>query len=118
MLAGAIVYGETTRRYDLLAWAIMPDHVHLILVPIRPLAETMRWLKTATANRANTILGCKGVSFWRREYYDRWMRTERELSETITYVEENSVRRGLVGTSTDWRWSSAYTGGKTAGVTG
>jgi len=118
MLAEAIVYGETTRRYDLLAWAIMPDHVHVVLVPIKPLADTMRWLKTATANRANTILGRKGLPFWRREYYDRWMRTERELSETITYVEENPVRRGLTGSSADWRWSSAYTGGKTAGVTG
>jgi len=50
--------------------------------------------------------------------YDRWMRTERELSETIPYVEENPVRRGLIGSSADWRWSSAFTGGKTAGVTG
>jgi REP element-mobilizing transposase RayT len=60
MLADAIVYGETTGRYDLLAWAIMPDHAHLVLVPIRPLAATMRW----TANRANTISGVKNVPFW------------------------------------------------------
>ena len=106
MICEAILYGEKTERYHLLAWVIMPDHVHLVIIPKKSLKEIMRWLKTATASRANAILGTTGRPFWTREYYDRWMRTERELSEAIAYVEANPVRRGLTADSCDWRWSS------------
>jgi len=55
---------------------------------------------------ANAIPGTISQCFWRREYFDRWMRTERELSEAITYVEANPVRRGLIADASDFRWSS------------
>ena len=45
----------------------MPNHVHVVMQPIRPLPEIMRWLKTATANRANALLGRTGTPFWQRE---------------------------------------------------
>jgi REP element-mobilizing transposase RayT len=94
----------------------MPNHVHVVMQPIRPLPEIMRWLKAATANRANALLGRTGEAFWRREYYDRWIRSERELASAIAYVEDNPVRSGLAACSEEWPWSSAYqaqgTGGK------
>src|ERR1039458_225747 len=47
----ALLHGERVRRsYDLFAWVVMPNHVHIIVKPIRSLAEIMRWLKAATAN--------------------------------------------------------------------
>jgi len=54
----ALLHGESVRRdYDLIAWVVMPNHVHVVLKPIAKLAEIMRWLKAATANRANRVLG-------------------------------------------------------------
>ncbi|SPE34103.1 conserved hypothetical protein [Candidatus Sulfopaludibacter sp. SbA3] len=85
----------------------MPNHVHVLLKSIQPLSEVMRWLKTATASRANALLGRAGP-FWQREYYDRWMRSEKELLATIAYVEANPVRKGLAACAEEWRWSSAY----------
>lgn len=46
--------------------------------------------------------------FWRREYYDRWMRSDRELSKTIAYVEENAVRKQLASCAEEWPWSRAF----------
>jgi REP element-mobilizing transposase RayT len=63
--------------------------------PKVPLQGIMRWLKAATANRANVVLNRVGKSFWCREYYDRWMRSDKEISETIAYVEGNPVRAGI-----------------------
>jgi putative transposase len=109
IFADALLYGETVRRsYDLLAWAVMPDHVHVVLEPLVPLPDTMRWLKAATANRANKLIGNTGKPFWRREYYDRWIRTGKELSAVIAYVEDNPVRGGLAASHEAWRWSSAF----------
>ena len=96
IVADALVPGELVRHsYGLLAWVVMPDHVHSVMKPIHPLPEIMRWLKTATAHRANALLDRTGATFWRREYYDRWMRSEKELGAAIGYVEENPVRSGL-----------------------
>jgi len=123
IFAQALTHGERVRRaYGLFGWVVMPNHVHVVIEPIRPLSEIMRWLKAATANRANELLGRTGQSFWRREYYDRWIRSERELASAIAYVEDNPVRSGLAACSEAWPWSSAYqpqgTGDKIAGVTG
>ena len=107
IVSQAIVHGARVRRYELLAFVVMPDHVHLVIQPAGRLGEIMRWLKTATANRVNRILGRSGA-FWRREYYDRWMRSDRELSAAIGYVEDNPVRRGLCACAEEWRWSSAF----------
>jgi REP element-mobilizing transposase RayT len=68
----------------------------------------MRWLKAATANRANVLLGRTGEAFWQREYFDRWIRTEKQLGSVIAYVEENPVRSGLAACPEEWRWSSAH----------
>jgi putative transposase len=85
----------------------MPNRVHVVVTPILPLPEIMRWLKAATANRPNALLGRTGTAFWQREYFDRWIRTEKQLASVIAYVEDNPVRSGLAACPEDWRWSSA-----------
>jgi len=115
----ALLYGENVRRYDLLAWVVMPNHVHLVLQSKARLPDVVRWLKTATAVRANRTLGRNGEPFWQREYFDRWIRSEEELLKTISYVENNPVTAGLAASPEEWPWSSPAedTGGETAGAT-
>jgi len=109
IFADALLVGESVRRsYDLLAWIVMPNHVHVVMHPIRPLPEIMRWLKAATANRANRVLGRTGTAFWQREYFDRWIRSDKHLASVIAYVEGNPVRSGLAANPEEWRWSSAH----------
>jgi REP element-mobilizing transposase RayT len=116
----ALLYGERVRRsYDLFAWVVMPNHVHVVLKPHAKLRDYAMG-KTATAVRANSIAGRTGQPFWQREYFDRWIRTDKELASVIAYVEANPVKAGYVIRPEDWPWSSAAkpTGGKTAGATG
>jgi len=52
MFVEALLHGEAVRGfYDLYAWVVMPNHVHVVLKPNRKLPEIMRWLKAATAQR-------------------------------------------------------------------
>jgi putative transposase len=104
-------------KYDLHAWVIMPNHAHLVIEPKVPLNRTMQWLKTATANRANAMLRRIGQPFWMREYYDRWMRSDAELSKTIAYIEDDPVRAALASSPEQYRWSSASTDDKIVGAT-
>jgi REP element-mobilizing transposase RayT len=103
----ALLYGASQGKYDLHAWVIMPDHGHMVIEPKAPIQRIMQWLKSATAHRANAVLDRAGEPFWMREYYDRWMRSDAEISKTIAYLEDNPVRAGLAASAEEYRWSSA-----------
>lgn len=94
-------------RYRLLAWCVMPNHVHAVVEPVQGhrLGGIVHSWKSFTANSANTLLGRTGA-FWHEDYFDRYMRNEEHLMRTIGYVEQNPVKAGLVGTVEDWAWGS------------
>ena len=96
------------RRYRLLAWVIMPNHVHVLVetLPGYPLAEVAHSWKSFTAKEANKILGRSGA-LWQREYFDRFIRDERHLAHAICYIHDNPVKAGLVQQAEDWPYSSA-----------
>jgi len=111
MFVDALHYGgEVRNSWELGAWVVMPNHVHLVLRPIDPLSEALRWLKTATAVRARKILELPPGPFWQREYYDHWIRSRDELARVSSYIERNPVSAGLVPSPAEWPWSSATPG--------
>ncbi len=102
--------------YRLLAWVIMPNHVHVVVGPVRSLdgdrlrpglEDLLRGWKGASARRINQVLGRTGA-LWQRESFDRWIRDQEHLERSIAYVQDNPVRAGLCREAAEWRWSSAY----------
>jgi putative DNA methylase len=95
-------------RYRLLAWVIMPNHVHaLIEMQETPLATIVRSWKSYTANEANRLLGRAGT-FWQPEYFDRYMRDQEHLAKAIRYIENNPVKARLVRLPAEWPFGSAH----------
>jgi REP element-mobilizing transposase RayT len=84
------------RRYRLLAWCVMPNHVHVVvrLFPGHSLAAVLHSGKSYTAKRAADVIGITG-SIWQREYYDHLLRSEAEFERAVRYVVENPVKAGL-----------------------
>jgi REP element-mobilizing transposase RayT len=95
-------------RYRLLAWVVMPNHVHVLvqLDQQHPLPKVLHSWKSYVANQANKILGRSGP-FWQREYFDRFIRNEDHYRNAVRYIEDNPVKAGLVMLPEDWRFSSA-----------
>jgi putative transposase len=115
VVADALRYGETGRRfYQLRAWVIMPNHVHVVLMPQAPLPTITRWVKGSTARNANLILGRTGLPFWQDESFDHRVRDEAELERIVRYVENNPVSAGLIANACEWTWSSAGLAGESA----
>jgi putative transposase len=102
----AILFG-VPEQYDLLAWCIMANHVHVLIRPRWELAKIMQRLKGSTAFQINKRQGQRGRTFWQDESYDHWARDEEELYRIIEYIEMNPVRAGLSARPEDWPWSSA-----------
>jgi REP element-mobilizing transposase RayT len=96
--------------YDLHAWVIMPNHVHLLATPHTHVSSFLRRLKGFSSRAANRLIGHTGQRFWQDESYDRLVRTQKEFNNIERYILVNPVRAGLVSCIEDYPWSSGYRG--------
>jgi putative transposase len=92
IVVDSIHKGAGLAHYELAAWVVMANHVHLL---IRPLIAPDRLLKSL-----------KGA-FWQKESYDHCVRNRIEFEKIRRYIETNPVKAGLVRNPEDYPWSSA-----------
>jgi len=96
--------------YELHAYCIMPNHVHLVCTPLRTangyvsLSSILHSLKSYTAHQANQHIGRNG-EFWQHESYDHMVRSDAELRRVIEYVINNPVKANLVPDWESWEWT-------------
>ncbi len=98
-------------RYLLVAWCVMPNHVHVIFGPLAghtPSQILQSW-KGFTARRVNQLLGKSGA-FWERESFDHLIRSDKGLEWYTDYIHRNPVEARLCSTPSDWPYSSAGVG--------
>ncbi len=113
--------------FDLWAYVLMPEHVHLVIRPRRhvyEIAEILKLIKEPVARQAIDWIerhspdriprlsvlknGRTRRHFWQTGGgYDRNIIEPATLLKMIDYIHENPVRRGLVKTAIQWKWSSA-----------
>lgn len=99
------------RIYDLHAYCIMPNHVHVVCQPsiksdgaYHALSSVLHSLKRHTAEESNRLLNRTGA-FWQHENYDHAVRDEAEWRRIVRYVINNPVAAGLTQRAGDWKWS-------------
>jgi putative transposase len=113
--------------YDLFAYTIMSNHVHIIIRPITDTENNLIYnlenenklgrskcdyllgiilesLKRFTAHKANKELGRTG-NFWQHENYDHMIRNYDELITKTEYILNNPVKAGLVDSPEKWQWN-------------
>lgn len=110
--------------FNLYAWVVMPEHVHLLLWPLLPefpLSIVLRELKRdfaseviarwreLDANILPRLVALDGSTrFWQRGGgHDDNVESVDELANVAEYIHLNPVRRGLVERAESWKWSSA-----------
>ncbi len=115
---------KRTHSFWLLAWVVMPTHVHVLIVPDIP-TTTVPMMLSALKRRFATIVldrwrqldapilsrlldKAGGHHFWQQGGgYDRNETSADELQEKVRCIHNNPVVAGLVERAEDWRWSSA-----------
>lgn len=98
-------------RYFLIAWCIMPNHVHALIRTTANLSKIIQSWKSYTgrwalAKNAELGLGTPGPAFWLRDYWDRYIRDADHFDNVVAYIHRNPVSAGLVPDSQSFPWSS------------
>lgn len=95
------------RDYQMQAWIIMPNHVHLVVdIWDLPLGKLINGWKGKSSREANKLFGLRGA-FWQEDYFDTLIRDETHMKRAIRYTEQNPVKAFLAKAARDWHWSSA-----------
>ena len=122
----ALACARSRNPFDLWAYVIMPEHVHLLILPhdAITISSILTSIKQPVTRRALAWMrenqpsflrvmadaqpnGKVSHRFWQRGGgYDRNLWTTKETHEKLCYIHENPVRRGLVSRAEDWQWSS------------
>jgi len=92
------------------AGVIMPEHVHLLLTPMRngegwpfPLQDILKLIKGPAARSVNMLAGAHG-GLWQDESFDHVLRSNESFDEKLEYIRQNPVRRGLVRKPEEYEW--------------
>ena len=95
------------QRYDVVAWCVMPNHVHVVVRPREgsTLTKILHSWKSFTSTKANVILGRHGP-FWQPESFDHLLRDARDFERSVEYVLRNPQSARLQG----WPWVGRGTG--------
>ncbi len=107
LVVDSLFKGVELGHYELASFAVMANHVHVLLLPLIPPSALLKSLKGHTAREANRLLGRIGEPFWQRESYDHCVRDSLEFARIAAYIENNPVKAGLVQRAEDYEWSSA-----------
>jgi REP element-mobilizing transposase RayT len=130
MIQNTLIHFNTI-RYTLIAWTVMPNHIHVLFeaLPPWPMPKIIASWKKHTARIINAVgkttsgnvdlpIGRQNANHssqiqrprphapvWHREYWDRFIRDESHFLQTIEYIRMNPVKAGLVDKPDDWPWT-------------
>ncbi len=107
---------DASKKYELYAACVMPDHVHLLLEPqiesenskgkpiFYALSDILQTLKSVSSHRINKLADAKGQRVWENESFDRVIRSQRDLDEKFHYICRNPWDSGVVPPDADYPW--------------
>jgi putative transposase len=108
IFVGLIEAARTRVPVAILAWCLMPNHLHFVVRPAEDgdLARFMHWLLTTHVQRHRVRYKTTG-RVWQGRYKAFPIQADSHLLTVLRYVERNPVRAGLVPRAVEWTWSSA-----------
>ncbi len=104
IVADALLHFDSV-RYRLAGFVVMNDHVHVIVEPAdgHRLEGIVQSWKSFTAHRLVTEGSRTGI-IWQREYFDRLLRSEMEMTEKLQYICDNPCKRWPEMADYPWLW--------------
>ncbi|MGE4000551.1 MAG: transposase [Planctomycetaceae bacterium] len=123
----AVNRARAKHHFDVWAWVIMPEHVHVLLYPRQARYEmkdivwsikqpvgvnAIHWLRKYDPTYLQRLTVVTRTRTYRRFWqagpgFDENVDEPAALPGIVDYIHHNPERRGLVERAVDWEWSSA-----------
>jgi putative transposase len=101
---------EVVRRevpFDLIAWVVLPDHMHLLLNPgASDVSKLMKRIKLSFSTNYRRHHGLREGRVWQYRFWDHIIRDEEDRNRHVDYIHYNPVKHGLTKSPFEWEWSS------------
>ncbi|MCH7904021.1 MAG: transposase [Armatimonadetes bacterium] len=99
------------QKFELWAYVLMPQHVHLLVWPGTEgakVAEILKSIKQPFSRQMIKLARCNQPRVWQKGGgYDRNLFTTKATQASIDYIHMNPVKAGLCSSPSDYLWSSA-----------
>lgn len=91
-------------RFQLHAYVIMPDHLHLLLTPAENVSieKAMQYIKGGFSFQHKSVF-----DIWERSFKEHRIKDEQDYLRHLYYIEQNPVRANLSPTPERFQHSSA-----------
>ena len=100
---------QRSKPFDLIAYCLLQDHIHLLVK--LPEAESnysirLREIKRLTTSYIKHIFKGNVDRIWQDKYWEHTIRDEKDLQVHFDYIHFNPVKHGLTENYDEWKWSS------------
>jgi putative transposase len=107
IVVSTLYFGRKNNWFNLLAFVVMPDHLHLIIIPRgKNISQAMHSIKSFSSKEINRINSRNG-RIWQSSFRDFTVYAKELLLEKIAYIHDNPVRKGWVLKAERYNFSSA-----------
>jgi len=90
-----IVQCGRERRFALIAYCAMPDHLHLLVLATRDTSDLREFVRAWKQTTGWTFRRRHGHRLWQTGYFDHVLRNDESIQKHALYIVSNPVRAGL-----------------------
>ncbi|WP_173506817.1 transposase [Marinobacterium sp. xm-d-530] len=111
MYLSKLEYWSEEYAVQLHAWVLMNNHIHLLVTPSSDegISEMMKRIAGSYGRYFNKRYGLTGT-IWEGRFRNIPVMSSTHVEQIKAYIEQNPVRAGICGMSSEYRWSSAFSG--------
>jgi putative transposase len=94
-------------KFALIAFAILPDHMHLIIDPKNNnLSSIVQKIKLSFSKKLRYRMKTYGGNIWQKRFWDHIIRNQDDLNSHLDYIHYNPVKHGFANNPLEWEFSS------------
>jgi putative transposase len=95
--------------FELIAWVVMPDHIHIIINPYEnDLSRLVRRIRLSFSANYRKSMNTKSGRVWQYRFWDHVIKNMDDMNRHIDYIHYNPVKHGAAGSPFEYPYSSFH----------
>ncbi len=101
-----------SRNFSVLAYCVMPDHLHFLAKGLDPASDLLHLLKSFKIKSSRKCAAREGRTLWQKGFYEHILRPGENVESIAWYIWMNPVRKQMVSRPADYAFSGSFAGMK------